>query len=106
MCIRDSHGIGNNKGRVLSSPLYFPSRIALMNCSSFQLPVPVASEVRFAANDCPHEPTAVVRSSDNNIQPFFTTAMSVFVIGLLDGYPDKRSSGIISGPFGPILFGE
>ena len=35
-------------------------RIALENCSKVQLPIPVSSEVRFAANEIPQGPTAAV----------------------------------------------
>src|SRR5438309_2802967 len=65
------HGIGGNKFRFASIPLYLPWRMAVKNCASVQLPIPVESLVIFAENDMPQGPTAEVRSPPNNIQPFF-----------------------------------
>ena len=55
-------GIGGSKGRVPSIPLNLPSRMALPNCCSVQLPIPVSSGVKFPAKEIPHGPAAPVRS--------------------------------------------
>jgi hypothetical protein len=101
-----NQGIGGNNGRVLSNPLYFPSRNALINCSSFQLPIPVASLVRFAAYDWPHGHNAEVKSGANIIHPFSTSFISGFGNLKDEGAPDNLNSGIISGSCLPIRLGE
>src|SRR5665647_1911493 len=67
-CRKLCQGIGGNKSRLPGSPLYFPWRKAVKNCSSVQLPIPVGSELIFAAKDIPHGPIVAVRSGVNNIQ--------------------------------------
>src|SRR5688572_9753553 len=62
-----NQGIGGNNGRLPFKPFDLPSRMALKNCSSVQLPIPVASELILAAYDWPHGPTAEVRSMANSI---------------------------------------
>jgi hypothetical protein len=77
-------GIGGNNGRLLSSPLYLPVLIAVKNCSSVQLPIPVSSEVIFAANETPHGPAALVSCWLNKTQ-FFSDSLLISGISWLAG---------------------
>src|SRR6187455_2962099 len=65
--------IGGISGLVPSSPIHFFSCSAFKNCSSFQPPIPVESEVRFAANVVPHGPVQAVNVCVT-IRPFLAAS--------------------------------
>ena len=77
--------MGGNKERLFSSPFDLPLRIAVINCSSFQLPIPVGSEVRLAAKDMPQGPAEEVKSGPNIAHPFLITLLSATATGRLEG---------------------
>src|SRR6187431_2453597 len=101
-----NQGIGGNKGRLPSRPFDFPSRMARIKFSSFQFPIPVASDVRLAAKEIPQPPAATVKSGPNNDHPFCIDFVSTGGTWFPLVNPEKRSSGISSGPCGPIFLGE
>src|SRR6185437_5856713 len=89
-----------------SIPMYLPLRMAFLNWASVQFPMPVSSEVIFAAKEVPHGPIVAVRSLLNTINPFWISFGSAVGIGRLEGNPDNIFRVSISGPCGPIRFGE
>lgn len=100
-----TQGIGGNNVLPFAKPLNLPSLIASMNCSSFHVPIPVESEVRFAVKDTPHGPTHEVRS------PVTTNPLSCISFRLTSGVgepaicPARARSISSTGPCAVIFFG-
>src|SRR5438132_4966792 len=86
----DAHGIGGRISRPV--PRCFPFRIVLTNASSLQLPIPVASGVRFVVKDTPHGPAqAVFVSATTMPHPAGVTGAAVIMGRVLHDEPDSRS---------------
>src|SRR5687767_209172 len=96
-------GIGGNNVRPSFKPWNLPSRMARKNCSSVQLPIPVAlSGVRLAEKETPQGPTQAVKCSLVIAQPFFTVFASYGFNFRSAGCPESRRS--ISGSGMPFLY--
>ena len=86
------------------APMCFPSRMALMNMSSVQRPMPVfRSGVRLAVNETPHGPAHAVNVG------VALTGQSGESFGIetfrFSGCPERARVMSGSGPFGPIFAG-
>src|SRR4029079_13617052 len=100
------HGMGGSNDLEPASPLNFPSLIAYINCSSFQLPVPVASEVKLAAKEIPQGPIHEVKSLVVT-NPLLSNSFRFTSGGdSCAGWPDNNKALSISGPRSVIFFGE
>src|SRR5688572_4285896 len=98
MCLYICHGIGGNSGLELGNPLYFPSLKAYINCSSFQLPIPVLSEVKLAVYEMPHGPIHEVKSPVTESPLLSISLRFTSGAGNCAGCPDNNNELSKSGP--------